>query len=157
VADQLVEVGRIGRAHGVRGAVHVVLSTDRTERMDEGSQLFDGTEWRTIVSARRQPNGSWLTHFEGLADRDAAEALSGRTLSATPIDDPDALWVHQLIGADVRDLDGVTRGRCVAVIDNPAHDLLELDNGALVPMVFVRSNRDGVITIDPPEGLFDLS
>lgn len=156
MTDQLIEVGRIGRAHGVRGAVYVVLSSDRTERMDEGSRLFDGVEWRTIVTARRQPNGSWLTHFEGLATRDAAEALSGRVLSAPPIEDPDALWVHELIGAEVRDLAGVTHGRCVAVIDNPAHDLLELDSGALVPMVFVRSNLDGVITIDPPEGLFDL-
>jgi 16S rRNA processing protein RimM len=156
VTDQLVEVGRIGRAHGVRGAVHVVLSTDRAERMAEGSQLYDGSEWRTIVSARRQPNGSWLTHFEGLTDRDAAEALSGRVLSAAPIDDPDALWVHELIGAEVRDVGGVSHGRCVAVIDNPAHDLLELDSGALVPVVFVRSNLEGVITIDPPDGLFDL-
>jgi 16S rRNA processing protein RimM len=156
VTEHLVEIGRIGRAHGVRGAVHVVLSTDRAERMAEGSRLYDGTEWRIVASARQQPSGSWLTHFEGLGTREAAEVLSGRVLSAAPIDDPDALWVHELIGAEVRDVGGVSHGRCIAVIDNPAHDLLELDSGALVPVVFVRSNRDGVITIDPPEGLFDL-
>jgi hypothetical protein len=43
----------------------------------------------------------------------------------------------------------------VAVIDNPAHALLELDSGALVPVTFVVDNADGVITIDPPEGLFE--
>jgi 16S rRNA processing protein RimM len=43
-----------------------------------------------------------------------------------------------------------------AVEANPAHDLLVLDDGALVPMVFVVEQRDGVVVIDPPDGLFDL-
>ena len=43
-----------------------------------------------------------------------------------------------------------------AVEANPAHDLLVLDSGALVPMVFVVEQRDGVVVIDPPDGLFDL-
>ena len=57
--------------------------------------------------------------------------------------------------------DGTRRGRCVSVIDNPAADLLELDSGALVPATFVTGiERDVdpvVVTIDPPEGLFDLT
>jgi hypothetical protein len=44
----------------------------------------------------------------------------------------------------------------VAVIDNPAHPIMELESGALVPTPFIVSNEDGCITIDPPEGLFDL-
>jgi 16S rRNA processing protein RimM len=43
------------------------------------------------------------------------------------------------------------------VLDNPAADLLELDSGALVPVTFVVSAAEGVVTIDPPEGLFDLA
>jgi 16S rRNA processing protein RimM len=153
---ELVSVGRIGRAHGVRGAVLVTLTTDRTERMEVGSRLFDGVEWREVVSSRRQPNGAWLTQFEGLGDRTAAEALTGRELLAAPIDDPDALWVSDLIGSEVRGVGGGTHGRCVAVLDNPAHDILELDSGVLVPVVFVVSCENGITTIDPPEGLFDL-
>ena len=71
------------------------------------------------------------------------------------IEDDDALWVHELIGARVVEAAGTDRGVCVAVIDNPAHDLLELASGALVPVPFVVSFADGVITIDPPDGLFD--
>ena len=52
--------------------------------------------------------------------------------------------------------DGTRRGRCVAVVDNPASDLLELESGALVPVTFVISVADGVVTIEPPDGLFDL-
>jgi 16S rRNA processing protein RimM len=77
-------------------------------------------------------------------------------LAAEPIEDPNALWVHQLIGAEVIEATGTARGRCVAVIDNPAADLLELESGALVPAAFVVSVAEGVVTIDPPEGLFEL-
>lgn len=157
----MLDVGRIGRAHGVRGAVHVSLSTDRTERVEPGARLFDGTSWLTIVSSRRAPGGSsrfdtWIVQFEGVTDRDGAEAMNGRSLSAEPLDDPDALWIHDLIGTRVVDTAGVERGVCVAVVDNPAHDLLELDTGHLVPVVFVTGLADGVVTIDPPDGLFDL-
>jgi 16S rRNA processing protein RimM len=66
------------------------------------------------------------------------------------------VWVHELIGARVVDVSGHERGTCVAVIDNPAHPIMELDSGALVPTPFITSRDAGVVTIDPPEGLFDL-
>jgi 16S rRNA processing protein RimM len=93
--------------------------------------------------------------FDGVADRNTAETMTGTRLYAEPIDDPEALWVHELIGASVVEVDGTRRGACVSVLDNPAADLLELDSGALVPMTFVVSFADGVVTIDPPDGLFD--
>lgn len=157
----MLEVGRVGRAHGVRGAVHVTLGTDRVERVERGARLFDGTAWLTVESSRPVPGHSgrfdtWIVQFDGVGDRNAAEALTGRTLSAEPIDVDDALWVHELIGSRVVDADGVERGTCVAVIDNPAHDILELDTGHLVPVVFVVERRDGVVHVATPDGLFDL-
>ncbi|MFM8826326.1 MAG: ribosome maturation factor RimM, partial [Actinomycetota bacterium] len=68
-----------------------------------------------------------------------------------------AVWVHDLVGSRVVTADGTGVGTCVAVVQNPAHDLLELDSGALVPAPFVVSCADGVTVIDPPEGLFDLA
>lgn len=144
------------RAHGVRGAVLVKLISDRDERMAVGGQLSDGTRTFTVTASQRQPQGSWLVSFAELEDRNAAEAAVGTLLSAAPLDDPDALWVDELIGAAVVGVDGTSYGRCVAVLANPAHDILELESGALVPVVFVRSLIDGVATIDPPDGLFDL-
>jgi 16S rRNA processing protein RimM len=79
----------------------------------------------------------------------------GSTLRADAVDDPDAVWVHDLIGSVVREADGTERGRVVSVLANPAHDQLVLDSGALVPSVFVVSCVDGVTVIDPPDGLFD--
>lgn len=155
-ADGLLDVGRLGRAHGVKGALIVRLDTDRRERLAERARLYDGRQWLTVVSARPQPDGRWLVHFAEITDRSVAETMHGRTLSAEPIDDPDALWVHRLIGARVVDQHGIDRGRCIAVVDNPANDLLELDTGHLVPVNFVVEQLDDEIRVDAPDGLFDL-
>ncbi len=156
--DALREVGRIGRPHGVHGEVYVSLLTDRVERVAPGARLLAGSQWLTVAESRQQQQ-RWLVHFDGVDDRAAAEKLTNSTVMAEPLadhGDDDALWVHELIGSRVVDQLGVERGSCVAVIDNPAHDILELDTGALVPVIFVVSCLGGVTTIDPPDGLFDL-
>ena len=157
---ELREVGRIGRPHGVRGDLYVSLITDRTERVDPGVSLLAGSQWVTVASSRPM-GGRWLVHFEGIDDRTAAEAYVGRTLLAAPLppsgdEDDDELWVHELIGSRVVEVDGTERGTCTSVVANPAHDLLELDSGALVPVIFVVGSNAGVVTIDPPDGLFDI-
>jgi 16S rRNA processing protein RimM len=156
--EQLREVGRIGRAHGVRGELYVSLITDRVERIAPGARLLAGSAWLTVNESREQQGQRWLVHFDGVDDRTAAEKLTNSILLAEPLvdGDDDALWVHELIGSRVVDRQGVDRGTCVAVFDNPAHDILELDSGALVPVTFVIACSGGVTTIDPPEGLFDL-
>ena len=152
---ELLEVGRVGRPHGVRGDVFLDLTTHRAERAAVGSRLLIAGEWRTIEQSSKSGD-RWRVHLSGVDGRDAAAALTGQTASAEPIDDPDALWIHHLIGARVVEADGTDRGVCVAVIDNPAADLLELDSGALVPVTFVTGLADGTITIEPPDGLFEL-
>jgi 16S rRNA processing protein RimM len=152
----LLEVGRIGRAHGLHGEVSVVPITNRPGRFDPGVVLFvDGNE--LVVATARKHQDRWLVRFEGVNDRDGAERLRNKVLMAEPIDDEgDDLWVHQLVGSEVRDRAGTGLGRVRAVEANPAHDLLVLESGALVPVVFVVGTEPGVVVIDPPEGLFDL-
>lgn len=159
----LMEVGRIGRAHGVHGELYVELLTDRTERLAVGARLLAGDQWLTVAASRRAGE-RWLVRFEQITDRTAAERHVGLRVSAEPLppraDEGDGLYVHQLIGALVVGVDGTEHGRCVSVLANPANDLLELESGALVPVVFVqRLEGEGDtrrVIIDPPEGLFDL-
>jgi 16S rRNA processing protein RimM len=144
----------------VQGEVYVSLVTDRFERLAPGARMLAGSRWLTVVESRQQQQ-RWLVRFEGVDDRTAAERLTNTTLQAEPLPtdedlDDDALWVHDLIGSRVVDVHGIERGVCVAVIDNPAHDILELDSGTLVPVTFVISCDDGLTTVDVPEGLFDL-
>lgn len=149
----LLVVGRIGKAHGLRGEVYVDLITDRSERLDPGSVLYVKGRALTVRTAKRQQS-RWLVCFEDVNDRNAAENLTNLELEAAPIADPEAVWVHELIGSQVVEANGTPRGRCVGVLANPAHDILELESGALVPSIFVVSCTGGVTTIDPPEGLF---
>jgi 16S rRNA processing protein RimM len=153
----LLEVGRVGRAHGLRGEVHVVAVTNLTERFAPGSELHVGDVPLEVESARVAGSG-WVVQFKGVNDRNAAESLRGRSVKATALDarPEGAMFVHELIGADVRDRAGSHIGRVEAVQANPAHDLLVLDSGALVPMVFVVDQAPGVVVVDLPDGLLDL-
>ena len=90
---------------------------------------------------------------EGVDDRNDAEKLTNKFLYAEPISDDDALWVHQLIGSTVVDVDGDTWGRCIGVLNNPAHDILEIEGGLLVPVPFVESCDGATTVIRPPAGL----
>ena len=168
--EGLLHVGRVTRPHGIRGDVYVSFFTNRPERTRKGARLWLQNNWITVVSARGQSiraqsshsrssysqSTSWLMHFAGVDDRNSAERITKSDLYGEPIDDPSVLWVHDLIGAQVVDISGVNYGKCVAVVDNPAHSLLELESGALVPVVFITERTKGLITINPPDGLFDL-
>ena len=151
----LLEVGRITRPHGVRGEVLVALSSDRSERLDPGSVLVTDRGLLTVVTARRHQE-RWIVRFGGIEDRDQAATWRGTVLQAEPVDDEGGLWVHELVGATVVLTDGTPVGDVTEVQSNPASDLLVLDSGALVPVVFITDQAPDRVTIDPPEGLLDL-
>ena len=156
----LLEVGRIAKAHGIRGEVIVELTTDRTERIEAGTILStkSGRELRILHSTPHQHR--WIVAFEGLHDRSTAEQLHGQTLFAEPVDDPDALFVHELIGSTVVDAaTGAELGTVASVEANPASDLLVLDgSGTLIPVRFItdRDRDRRTVIVDVPEGLLDL-
>ena len=71
-------------------------------------------------------------------------------------DDAGELWVHELVGSELLDRSGRVLGRVTAVEANPASDLLVLESGHLVPMVFIVEAAAGRVVVDPPAGLLDL-
>ena len=155
--DGWLAVGHLRRPHGLKGDIFVQLTTDRRERVEVGAALFARGEMLTVTASRVAGNGRIIARFDGIPDRTAAERWTNAELFAAPIDDPEALWVHEVIGQRVVDQHGVDRGVCTAVLANPAAEILELDTGSLVPSNFVVSTADGVITVDAPDGLFELN
>ncbi|MFI2611934.1 ribosome maturation factor RimM [Kitasatospora sp. NPDC018619] len=167
---QLV-VGRIGRAHGIRGDVSVEVRTDEPElRLGPGAVLLTdpaSTGPLTIESGRVH-SGRLLLRFVGVKDRNAAEALRG-TLLISEVDpeerpeDPEEYYDHQLIGLDVVLLDGTPVGELTEVVHLPYQDLLTVKKAdgteVLVPFVsqivptIDLENQRAVIT--PPAGLID--
>jgi 16S rRNA processing protein RimM len=149
-----LEIGRIGKAHGLRGEVTAVITSDRPERTAPGAVWILGRDSYTLRSIRPF-QAKWIATLAGVETREAAEALTGSVIHADPIDDDDALWAHELLGAMVVTPDGTEWGAVAGIYPNPASDLIELPDGTLIPTVFV-TDSSGLperVVVDPPEGL----
>lgn len=96
-----------------------------------------------------------IVRFAGVLDHASAEALRGLVLLAPPIDDPAALFVHELVGCELYEISGESHGKVAAVEQNPASDLLVGEAGWLVPLRFVVEHSPGRIVVDAPPGLFE--
>ena len=145
------------KPHGIRGEVIVDMVSNRADaRLAPGSVLAcDGDD--VVVVSSRPHQARWIVAFEGVGDRNSAEALRGRLLEAEPLPDHEAgtLWVHELIGSEVVDVAGRAHGMVVAVESNPASDLLVLPGERLVPLTFVVESEPGRVVVDPPAGLLE--
>lgn len=151
----MLEVGRIIKAHGLKGQVLVDLWTDRVERLESGSTL-ETDKGPLVVASASAHQDRFIVSFDRIVTREDAERWRGVVLCAPALDDEDALWIHELFDAEVFDAKGVRRGRVVEVEANPASDLMVLDSGALVPLTFVTRVEANVrVDVDVPEGLFE--
>jgi 16S rRNA processing protein RimM len=164
-----VVVGRIGKAHGIRGAVTVEVRTDEPEvRFADGAVLVTepSAVGPLVVSGTTWHAGKLLVRFDGIEDRSAAEALRGTLLSAeveadARPEDPEEFYDRQLVGLAVITTEGHAVGTLREVAHLPSQDLLVIDvpdgGEALVPFVsaiVTDVDLEGrCITIDPPSGL----
>ena len=151
-----VVVGRVARAHGLRGDVLVDVRTDEPER-----RFAVGARFRTARGDLAVASVAWhgtrlLTRFDGVSGRDAADGLRGLELrvqvpAGERPDDPEEYYDHQLIGLGVFDPEGIRVGEVADVLHLPAQDVLSVrrdaggdaDAEVLVPFI-----RDLVPTVD---------
>ncbi|TDE14120.1 ribosome maturation factor RimM [Jiangella asiatica] len=167
----IVTVGRIGRAHGVRGEVTVEVRTDTPdERFADGAVLATEPAARgpLTVLASRWHSGRLLVRFDAVTDRTSAELLRGTMLLAeiaadARTGDPDEFFDHQLVGLTVVTVDGDELGAVREVVHAPGQDLLAVarpDGGEalvpfvteIVPEVDLGASR---VVVDPPAGLLE--
>jgi 16S rRNA processing protein RimM len=162
-------VARIGRAHGLRGEVTAEVRTDSPERRFVAGAAFttDPAEQGPLtLRSAREHSGVLLLAFEGVDDREGAEALRGTVLlvDADASDEPDAWYDDELVGLRAELGDGTVLGEVVGLLTGGAQDLLQVrpvGGGedvlvpfvtALVPTVDVAGGR---LVLDPPGGMFD--
>jgi 16S rRNA processing protein RimM len=167
---QLV-VGRIGRAHGIKGEVSVEVRTDEPElRLAPGAVLATDppSAGPLTIATGRVHSGRLMLRFEGVRDRTGAEALRN-TLLIAEVDpeerpeDPEEFYDHQLVDLDVVTRDGRTVGRIAEITHLPYQDLLVVTRAeggeVLIPFVteiVPEIDLDGQrAVIDPPPGLLD--
>jgi 16S rRNA processing protein RimM len=172
VTDELVTIGRIVKAHGIRGEVAVDVLSDVPGRFDAGTEVQVGGR-TAVIETSRPHQGRLLVRFAHITDRSAAELLRGRAVEAPPVDvsDSDTYFVHELVGMSVVDDGGGSLGTVTALIELPAaagYDLLEVTRAdgstwllpAVDDLVEIDEDHAGegrIRVIDPPEGLLQPS
>lgn len=121
-----VTAGVVGKPLGLRGEVYVHPDPDLADAFGPGATYRAGGRSLTVASSRLHGNRR-VVRFEGVEDRDAAEALRGAELVVTreAFDlDEDAFWADELLGRPVVTSEGTPAGTLVGVADGPAHDYL---------------------------------
>ena len=165
----LLVVGHVGKAHGIRGEVLVHVRTDEPEERFVPGAVFVTASGKLTLDSLRWHQGRVIAQFEGVHDRDGAEALRGTELqvdsaSLVPPEDPDEFHDHQLVGLRVISTDGTDLGSVTRIDHAPASDLLVLAKAgggtALIPFVSqIVPTVDlaaGRVVVDLPEGLLEL-
>ncbi len=169
-----LRVGRLTKAHGLKGAIKVELYTDAPERRFTPGAVFSlqvptGSAWhgKTLeLIELKFYNSHPVAFFKDVSDRSAAESLIKAILwidhdMAEESDEEDAWFDHQLVGLKVM-RDGIQVGVLSQVDHFPAQDLLTVATSTgdvLVPFVkaIVESVdiQAGTMTVTPPLGLFE--
>ncbi|MBS0362584.1 MAG: 16S rRNA processing protein RimM [Proteobacteria bacterium] len=129
--DDLILVGRVAGAFGVKGEVRITSFTAEPLALVSYKTLLreDGTPGLTLTGGR-PAKGGVVARAKEIATREEAEALRGLKLhvprSALPEPDEDEFYIHDLIGLDVVSLEGDPLGTVKSVRDFGAGDLLEV-------------------------------
>lgn len=165
---ELILVGLVARAHGLRGEVVVDAYSDAPDRFAAGSALVargpDGATREVRVAESRPFGGRLLLRFEGVADRDAAETLRDTELlvprsEVAPLP-PGRHYRFELLGLRVRTRAGEELGVVAEVFGTGSNDVLvvrgprgEMLLPVLDTVVIEVSEERGEMTVEVPPGL----
>jgi 16S rRNA processing protein RimM len=139
-----VRVGLVGRPHGLAGAFVVERASDTPERFAVGATLLAGGEPATVVESKRA-GGRTVIRLDRRVDRGAPLEVPREELPQPT--EPDTYYVFELVGLAVEEEGGRALGSVSEVLERPANDVLELDSGALLPLV-----EDCVLEVDMERG-----
>jgi 16S rRNA processing protein RimM len=138
-----VTVGRVGRPHGLDGAVTVEDSSDDPDRFAAGARVYVDREPATVLESKRA-SGRPVIRLDRPVSRGALLELPAEELPPLPEGE---LYAFQLEGLRVDVDGGEPIGRVARVSPGVANDVLELDTGLLLPFV-----EDCVLAVEVEEG-----
>ncbi len=163
----MVPVGKIVRAHGIKGSVKVYPYGDTLQSTKKGDKLFLEFDSQpvTLSKIQRQKN-CWIVTFEEVCDRNAAERLVGNEIwvpeEHLPKLGPNEYYYYQLIGMKVQNTDGRDLGVLRHIIETGANDVYVVeshDGEILIPaldhVVLKVDIQRNLMVVNPPEGLIE--
>ncbi len=168
----LVSIGRIGRPHGIAGESyldHCPLEPHELEALGTFTwRRRDAADRALVLEAVRPAVPRLLVRFAGVASREQAAELTNGEIAVErerlPDPGPGVAYAFQLVGLEVRTVDGRVLGSIADVLMAGAHPIYvvrsESGKEILVPVIEPVVKRvdlaAGVVTVDPPPGLEDL-
>ena len=166
--EEVYRIGRIGKAHGVKGEVTLLFDDDIFDRVDADYLVLevDGILVPFFIEEYRfRSDTTALMKFEDIDSQQRARELTNCDVyfpRALADDDPDApLSLAFLVGFNIVDAStGTSVGRIAAIDDSTLNLLFELEDGTLIPaaeeLITAIDQEGKTITIALPEGLLDL-
>jgi 16S rRNA processing protein RimM len=139
----LVQVGRVGRPHGLDGAFVVEAASDDPQRFAAGARLVVAGEIAEVVEAKRS-GGRLIVKLDREVPRGSVLAVPRSEL---PVSGEDEYYVFELVGLSVEEEGGRELGRVQDVAPGVANDVLELDTGTALPLV-----EECVLSVDLERG-----
>jgi 16S rRNA processing protein RimM len=139
-----VEIGRVGRPHGLDGAFVVERASEDPERFAPGSRLLVNGEVATVAASKRAGR-RLVVRLDRVPERGAVLAVPREEL---PEPAEGEYYVFQLAGLAVEEEGGRALGRVQDVAPGVANDVLELDTGLALPLV-----EDCVLSVDLERGV----
>lgn len=169
--DDYILLGKITKAHGLRGEVKIFSYSGHPENIGTYGELVlvdgSGTLSAPVTVRRSRVQGKIaIVQLESINSRNEAEGIEGRgiLLPKTFLPDPgdDEYYWHQYEGKLVVDINSTVIGRIKALFNNGAHDVLVVESDGqeiLIPVtkeIVVKEDKEKLI-VDPPPGLLELS
>jgi 16S rRNA processing protein RimM len=176
---EFIIVGRVRKAHGIRGEVVVEVFTDEPDAVfASGRRVFAGTATGDLsgnrlelhIRSARPFNEGLLVGFAEVPDRNAAETWRGRYLllptAELPAPDENEVYVHDLVGMRVELSDGQPVGTVEEIYELPQGLAIDVRRAAprdaeTVMLLYDEhtvssvSKTERVIVVTPPEGLLE--
>ncbi|MCF6187145.1 MAG: ribosome maturation factor RimM [Desulfobulbaceae bacterium] len=170
--EELVLVGKVSKAHGIRGEIKVYPYSGNPEQFAAAyhsillSSDAESVPVACVVEKARVQGKQVLLKLENCSDRTAAELLVGQLVYVPEEDLPelaeDEFYLQELQGKEVVDISGNLLGRSSHIIDTGAQDLLVILRAGkeyLIPVVgdFIVAIEEERVVLDLPPGLMEIN
>ncbi len=163
----MVPVGKIVRAHGIKGSIKVYPYGDTFQFSKKGDRFFVSSPPQELTLERIQPQKRcWILTFKEIRDRNTAEKLVGKEITLPenhlPKLDSNEYYYYQLIGMEVKTREGEYIGVIKNIIETGANDVYVVEyeeREVLIPaledVVINVDLENNIMTVDLPEGLME--
>ncbi len=165
--EEVYQIGKLGKTHGVKGEISFLFDDDVFDRVDADYLILkiDGILVPFFIEEYRfKSDSNALMKFEGIDTQERARELTGTDVyfprSLADSDDGTLTW-SVLVGFDIIDADsGRSVGRIASVDDSTLNILFCLDDGRLIPasedLIIAIDQQARSLTMHIPAGLLEL-